>query len=79
MDGDSEVFVVDLSSGAPVGPTPVNGPLVAGGDVLDLRWSPDSTRLAYLADQDTDGVNELYVVDVSGPTPSAPQRVSPPA
>ncbi|WP_211227230.1 hypothetical protein, partial [Saccharospirillum impatiens] len=54
----------------------VSGPLVsANSDVVDFQWSPDSSRLAYRADQDTDGVNELYSslaaggdnVKVSGP------------
>jgi WD40 repeat protein len=30
------------------------------GDVVDFAWSPDSSRLAYIADGDTLGVFELY-------------------
>ncbi len=44
----------------------VNGPLalafgtIVAGDVFSFAWAPDGSRIAYLADQDTDGVNELY-------------------
>jgi len=30
------------------------------GDVVDFAWSPDSTRIAFIADGDTLGVYELY-------------------
>lgn len=37
-------------------------PPVPGGDVLfDFAFTPDSGRVVYLADQDTDEVDELYV------------------
>lgn len=56
----------------------LSGNLVAGGDVVDFRISPDGEFVAYVADQDTDQVFELYVsktdqligdeeVKVSGP------------
>jgi dipeptidyl aminopeptidase/acylaminoacyl peptidase len=41
----------------------VSGPLTTdgdGGDVLEFKWAPDSSRIAYRADQDTDTVDELY-------------------
>lgn len=39
----------------------VNGNLVAGGSVSSgLVWAPDSSRIAYRADQDTDNLIELY-------------------
>jgi len=39
----------------------LSGTLVAGGDVVDFRISPDGRFVAYVADQDTDQVFELYV------------------
>ncbi len=33
-----------------------------------LKWSPDSTRIAYIADQDTDGLRELYRSFATGPS-----------
>jgi Tol biopolymer transport system component len=45
-----------------------SGPLVNGGDVVaaSARFSPDSSRVAYVADQDADEVLELYSVASSG-------------
>ncbi len=47
----------------------VSGSMVAGGSVYLIpglvyppRWSPDSSRLLYSADQETDGVIELFTV-----------------
>lgn len=42
----------------------VSGPMVSGGDIWlgYFQWSPDSARLAYRADQEIDGVYELYTV-----------------
>jgi dipeptidyl aminopeptidase/acylaminoacyl peptidase len=39
----------------------ISGTLIAGGDVVDFRISPDGEFVAYVADQDTDQVFELYV------------------
>jgi Tol biopolymer transport system component len=48
----------------------LNGPLVSGGEVYyDFRVSPDSSRVVYLADQDTDNVDELYSVPLTGGSP----------
>lgn len=43
----------------------LNGPLVAGGNVLAYSISPDSGRTVYIADQDTAGVLELYMTSFS--------------
>ncbi|MGA9262418.1 MAG: hypothetical protein WBV95_10630, partial [Desulfobacterales bacterium] len=39
-------------------PRLVSGNII--GDVFDFAWSPDSSRIAYIADGDTLGVFELY-------------------
>ena len=63
--GEEELFVISLVDGS--APVKVSGPLVAGGEVRsDFQWSPDSSRLAYRAIQDTDGVIELYSVLADG-------------
>jgi Tol biopolymer transport system component len=56
---------------APVGGGPavkLNGALAAGGNVNDIsfEFSPDSSRVIYQADQETDDVFELYVVPAGG-------------
>jgi Tol biopolymer transport system component len=72
VDVEDELFLVDLSGTTPGTPVQVNAPLVTNGDVLTgYRFSPDSTKLAYVADQDTDAVNELFIATVS----ATPTRV----
>ena len=46
----------------------LNDPLVTNGYVIDFQISPDSSRLVYLANQDTEGVSELYSVPLAGGT-----------
>lgn len=63
-----EVFELYSSLPDGSGNIKVSGPLVAGGDVMHphlvsgswFRWAPDASRIAYVADQDTDDVHELY-------------------
>ena len=49
----------------------LNGELTSGGDVdyKGLQFSPDGSRVLYNADQDTDGVFELYSVSAAGGEP----------
>ncbi len=61
-----EIYSVPIAGPAAAG-VKLNGALVAGGDVLDLAISPDSSRVVYWADQQTDGVFELYSVPLGGP------------
>jgi Tol biopolymer transport system component len=77
--------VFELYTVVPDGAVPtvkVSGPMVSGGDVGgsifglstdDVAWSPDSTRLAYFADQEVGGTVELYVTPAAS---SAPVRLS---
>lgn len=46
---------------------PLNAPLVAGGDVSGFQLSPDGRYAVYGADQDADGVDELYSVALAAP------------
>ncbi|QEG33639.1 TolB-like translocation protein [Bythopirellula goksoeyrii] len=66
-DGVNEIFSVPSAGGMA---TKLNGTLVAGGNVLSdgLQFSPDSSRLIYLADQTTDNVNEIFIVPSGGGT-----------
>jgi Tol biopolymer transport system component len=69
-----ELYVAPADGGT--APVNVSGDLVDGGDVLEglWSWSPDSTRLAFLADKETDDVTETYVVSADGST--EPLKVS---
>lgn len=73
--GVSELHLVDIS-GDPTTPVKVNGSLQATGNVITYGFSPDGNWVAYIADQATEGVNELYVVDISGDEPATPVKVS---
>ena len=62
----TEIYSVPSAGGAAV---KLNGTLVTGGDVTSQQFSPDSSRVVYRADQDTDDVAELYSVASDGGTP----------
>jgi hypothetical protein len=56
----------------------LNKPLAAGGDVLtEAQISPNSSRVIYTADQDTDEVYELYSVPLAGPASAGVKLNSP--
>jgi Tol biopolymer transport system component len=63
-----ELWSSELDSGASVRLTP---PLVAGGNLFsyDVWISPDSRRVVYLADQRSDGVDELFSAPLDGSSP----------
>lgn len=53
------------------GSTKVNGLLVpASPDVTDFRWAPNSNRIAYRADQESEDMFELYTTLPAAPTVS---------
>jgi hypothetical protein len=55
-----ELYSVPLDGGA--APVKLNGALVSGSNIYsDFQISPDSSRVVYLADQETDDVDELFV------------------
>ncbi len=64
--GVNEIYRVPIDGSAP--PLKLNAALVAGGQAgsLAVAASPGGQRLVYLADQDIDGVTELYSVRFSG-------------
>ena len=76
VDNVNEFYLVDLSGPVPGTPIRLNGPMVNNGDVTAAKWSPDGSRISYRADEIVDEVYELFVVDVGGPIPGAPQRVN---
>lgn len=61
----SELYIAPAAGGG--GSVKLSAPLVAGGEVFPIfEFSPDGTRLAYIADQDSDDVVELYTVPTAG-------------
>jgi len=66
--GMDELYSVPVAGPASAG-VKLNGPLPEGSDVelWEYDISPDSSRVLYRADQETDGVMELFSVPVAGP------------
>jgi Tol biopolymer transport system component len=74
-DGVFELYLVNVAS--PGSSQRLNPTLVPGGDITtEFSFSPDSTSVLYAAQQDVDGLFELYLVDVAAPGISA--KVNPP-
>ncbi len=69
VDGDDELYVVDVSGAVPGPARKVNSsaPFV-GSDVTNFKWSPDSTKLAWRADTIVDSRFDIFVADVTLPT-----------
>ncbi|NNF97980.1 MAG: hypothetical protein HKM93_01245 [Desulfobacteraceae bacterium] len=67
MNAVFELYLLDITR--PGTSVKLSGALVADGDVSydGFKFSPDSSRVAYYADQDTDEVYELYLVDTATP------------
>ncbi len=66
-DDDSEtaeLWVADLLVAGP--PVKMHPDLPKGRRVRDCKWAPDSTRIAYVADQETRGVLQLFTSLAAG-------------
>lgn len=72
VNNQNDVFVADVTDPANI-PTPscLSPDTPEGGDALfALSWSPDSSTLAFVGDLRVDGEDQLFIADLSGPTPS---------
>jgi hypothetical protein len=56
----------------------LSGTMVAGGNVVEFKVSPDGIYAAYVADQDSNGLFELYVVPVDKTSGESAVKVSVP-
>ena len=64
--GEVNLYAVDLAT--PGTAVKVNGTLAAGARVTrQIALSDDATKVAYIADQDTQNVDEAYLVDLAAP------------
>jgi Tol biopolymer transport system component len=72
-----ELHLVDATTYPPSAAQVVNDALAPGGDVgEEIAWSPDSTKLAFFADQDVDEEWELYVASVVDGVAQPAQKVN---
>ena len=60
------ILLLSLETDAQSSPRLLSGPIQVNGDILLFRISPNSQRVIYYGDQDTNGVNELYSVRLDG-------------
>jgi hypothetical protein len=78
---DGTIWVADVSGATPGTPERVNGPLVAGGSVVDENLvprfgiGPDSRHVVYIADALVNDSWEAFLVDISA-SPSSPRRLN---
>ncbi len=74
--GPFDLYLVDLDGG-PSAPTQINPPLGLGGSIdTQYVFSPDGARIAYLADFDGGGTNEIYIQNADITDPGAPVQVT---
>jgi len=75
-----DLFLVKLVNRVPGAPTKINGAYnQTGGStrfINTISYAPNSQSVAYTSNQDNNAVFDLYLVNLSGPTPAAPARVS---
>lgn len=57
-------------------PPPVSGPMIADSRVLGAAWSPDGTRLAFIADREVLETFELWLTDTKPGTEPAKLSVA---
>lgn len=66
-----QLYRVLFSAPQPSSNSPLNGSLVAGGNVASFAIASNSTNVLYRADQSTFGVEELYLANVTSPGTSS--------
>jgi Tol biopolymer transport system component len=70
VDETPEIFLANIAT--PGTAQQLNPELTAGGEISSVyRFSPDGTKVGYIADQDVDERQELFVVSVAAPGVSA--------
>jgi hypothetical protein len=72
--GVSELFLTEIGGASVAAPVRLNAPLPSGGGVSSYSWSPDGSKVMYLATQSSGGAAELWVSSLA--TPGTAQRVS---
>jgi len=72
--GVNELFVTELGAASAATPVRLNASLPQGGNITSYAWSPDGSKVLYLATQSSGGASELWVASLA--TPGTAQRVS---
>jgi len=72
--GVNELFVSEIGAGSAAAPVRLNASIPTGGSVTSYAWSPDGSKVLYLATQSAGGAAELWVASLAAP--GTAQRVS---
>lgn len=72
--GVNELFVTEIGAAPAAVPVQLSASLPAGGGVSSYAWSPDGSKVIYLATQSPAGATELWVSALE--SPGIAQRVS---
>ncbi|MET0791715.1 MAG: putative Ig domain-containing protein [Polyangiaceae bacterium] len=74
ITGVNELFLAELGAGTASAPVQLSASIPAGGGITSYAWSPDGSKVLYLATQSAGGTAELWVASIA--TPGTAQRVS---
>jgi len=72
--GVNELFLAEIGGPSAATPVRLNASLPSGGNITSYAWSPDGSKVLYLATQSSGGAAELWVASLA--TPGTAQRVS---
>ncbi|MEM6282807.1 MAG: dockerin type I domain-containing protein, partial [Chloroflexota bacterium] len=64
---DTELYAVPIEGSTP---TKLNDPIIGNNHISRFAVSTDNRTVVYVADQDTNGVDELYSVGIDGTNPT---------
>jgi hypothetical protein len=76
LAGVNELFVADIGGASAAAPVQLSASIPSGGGVSSYAWSPDGSKVLYLAAQSAGGAAELWVASLAAP--GTAQRVSAP-
>jgi len=74
--GVNELFLAEIGAGETPAPVRLSASFPSGGGVASYAWSPDGSKVLYLASQSSGGAAELWVASLAAP--GTAQRVSAP-
>jgi len=72
--GVNELFLTEIGGESAAAPVRLSGSLPTGGNVSSYAWSPDGSKVLYLATPVVGGAAELWVASLA--SPGTAQRVS---
>ncbi|HYP97283.1 MAG TPA: putative Ig domain-containing protein [Polyangiaceae bacterium] len=71
----NELFITDIGGDTAAPPVRLNASFPTGGGITSYAWSPDGSKVMYLAIEPANGVSELWVASLAAP--GTAQRITP--